>query len=180
VSYARARHADPDLRDPRIQSPGGAPLALKPVDANAALTDALDELRAAIEESGARIDHDVLPTVSGSRKLLTCLFQNLLGNAIKYRSAAPPEVHVRCGWNDNDRKWSFRILDNGRGFKAADAERIFEMFARCDDSDGIPGSGVGLAFCKRIVEAHGGSISAESIPGQGSEFRFVLAAAQQH
>lgn len=153
---------------------GGKPLAMSVVDVNTALNNALESLNASVKESGAILSYGGLATVLGSERLLTCLLQNLIGNAIKYRGANPPEIHVSCAWLDDESKWCFRVADNGRGFKADDQERIFEMFGRGGNVNGVPGTGVGLATCKKIIEAHGGRIWAESKSGKGSEFFFVL------
>lgn len=153
---------------------GGKPVAMSPVDTTAALMNALESLHVTVKESGAQISYGRLPTVLGSEKLLTSLLQNLIGNSIKYRGAKPPEIRLTSAWREDDRKWCFRIADNGRGFKGEDCERIFEMFGRGTNVSGVPGTGIGLATCKRIVEAHGGRIWAESRFGEGSEFYFVL------
>lgn len=148
---------------------------MRPVDTGAVLAAALDSLHAAVKESGALIRCDVLPTVLGSEHLLTCLFQNLIDNAIKYRGPEPPRIQVRCGRCRDDKKmWWFRVIDNGRGFEEADRERVFEMFGRCDNVGDTPGTGIGLAMCKRIVEAHSGRIWAKSSPRRGAQFIFLL------
>ena len=144
------------------------------VDTGFALARARGNLQASIQESGARVVHQSLPVVFGSESLLTCLFQNLIGNAIKFRSPLPPEVHVTTAWSEDEKKWRFRVSDNGRGFKREDAARIFDMFSRCGDNRTIPGSGIGLAICKRIVEDHGGRIWAQPGDHSGAEFVFVL------
>ncbi len=151
-----------------------APL-MRQVDTSTVLTSALNNLHAAVKKSGALIKCDVLPTVFGSEQLLTCLFQNLIDNAIKYRGPEPPRIQVRCGRCHDDKKmWCFRVIDNGRGFGEADHERVFEMFGRCDNVGDTPGTGIGLAMCRRIVEAHGGRIWAKSMPRRGAQFLFVL------
>ena len=156
-----------------VRLSGKAP-EMSDTDANAALAKALANLGALVRESGARIISDALPTITGSESLLTSLFQNIIGNAIHYRGTEPPHIEVRCQQQAEDGAWRFRISDNGRGFDNAAAERIFEMFGRCDEAASVPGTGIGLAFCKRIVEAHGGRIWAESCRGQGAQFYFVL------
>jgi signal transduction histidine kinase len=144
------------------------------VDTNAALNRAHGNLQAGMKESGARIFHESLPAVFGSESLLTCLFQNLICNAIKYRSALTPKVRITTAWIEEESKWLFRVFDNGRGFKCEDTARIFEMFSRCDESRSIPGAGIGLAICKRIVEDHGGRIWAQPASQGGAEFAFLL------
>jgi signal transduction histidine kinase len=147
---------------------------LQPVDANVPLFHALDALLPAIRQSEALVAYDSLPRVLGSEKLLTRMFQNLIANAIKYRSAQPPRIQVRCEWDEGRRNWLIRVIDNGRGIAKSDAARVFDMLARGQDSASIPGNGIGLAICKRIAEAHGGRIWVNSEPGEGSEFVFML------
>jgi len=129
-------------------------------------------LQVAIEESGARITHDVLPVVKADPTQLTQLFQNLIANAIKFRREMPPEIHISA--NRENRFWVFSIRDNGIGLDPAFADRIFTIFQRLHTREGYPGTGMGLAICKRIVERHGGSIRVESEPGRGSTFSFTL------
>ncbi|HME10685.1 MAG TPA: ATP-binding protein [Bryobacteraceae bacterium] len=156
---------------------GTQPIVLEPTDVNAALTGALERLMSLIKESNVTITHDPLPRVSGSEKLLTRVFQNLISNAIKYKSDAPPRIQVRCHWDQSRGNWVFRVIDNGRGVDRRDFNRIFEMFARGRESSAVPGTGIGLAICKRIIEAHGGRIWLKSEPNQGSEFCFALPSA---
>lgn len=133
---------------------------------------ATSQLAHAIEESGAAVTHDPLPTVTAERSQMTRLFLNLIGNAIKYRSSdRPPQIHVSARPEDNF--WIISVEDNGVGFEQKYAEVIFNPFKRLHGRE-YPGSGVGLAICRRIVERHGGKIWAESTPGQGSIFRFKL------
>jgi two-component system, sensor histidine kinase and response regulator len=153
---------------------GTQPVALQPTECNAALAAALERLSASIKESNASITHDQLPRVLGSEKLLTRVFQNLIANAIKYKSDAQPRIDVRCEWDQSRLNWVFRVIDNGRGVDPKDIARVFEMFTRGRDSSSIPGTGIGLAICKRIVEAHGGRIWLKSELNQGSEFCFAL------
>ena len=139
-----------------------------------ALHRALLNLRAAIEESGAQVTHDPLPTVKADETQLTRVFQNLVGNAIKHHNATVPLVHISAD-NVGKAKWVFSVKDNGPGIESQYVERIFGMFQRLHRREEFAGSGIGLAICKRIVERHGGSISVESHPGKGSTFRFALA-----
>jgi len=148
--------------------------ALVETSCNAALQDALDLLNAAIKQSDARVTYNPLPAVRGSSRLLTRLFQNLIGNAIKYRGADCLHVEIRSEWDERYRKWLLCVKDNGRGIPVDDQTRIFEMFFRVRDAASIAGSGIGLAICRRIVETHGGEIWAKSEPGRGSEFWFSL------
>jgi light-regulated signal transduction histidine kinase (bacteriophytochrome) len=137
------------------------------------LQQALLNLRGAIEESGALVTHDPLPNVLADEMQLVQLFQNLVGNAIKYQGPGVPKVHVAAARNGG-KKWSFSVQDNGLGIEPQYFERIFGMFQRLHKREAFAGTGIGLAICKKIVEQHGGSISVESKPGQGSTFRFAL------
>jgi signal transduction histidine kinase len=144
-----------------------------------ALQEAIVNLRAAIEESGARVTHDRLPRVLADKMQLIQLFQNLVGNAIKYQKPGTPEIHVSAAMNGT-KKWSFSVTDNGLGIDPQHFEKIFGMFQRLHGGEEFTGTGIGLALCKKIVERHGGSISVESQPGQGSTFRFALAGGEQN
>ena len=137
-----------------------------------ALQHALMNLRGAIEESGAMVTHDALPFVFADKTQLIQLFQNLIGNAIKYRRGAPL-VHISAV-NNGAKKWVFSVQDNGLGIDSQYFEKIFGMFQRLHTREEFSGTGMGLAICRNIVERHGGSISVESQPGQGSTFRFSL------
>jgi PAS domain S-box-containing protein len=143
-----------------------------------ALRQALLNLRGAIKESGALVTHDPLPTVLADEMQLVQLFQNLVGNAIKYQGPGVPKVHIAAARNSG-KKWSFSVQDNGLGIEPQYFERIFGMFQRLHKREAFAGTGIGLAICKKIVEQHGGSISVESQPGQGSTFRFVLARSER-
>ena len=139
-----------------------------------ALQQALINLRGAVAESGAIVTQDPLPTVLADEMQLIHLFQNLLGNAIKYQNPGIPRVHVSACKN-GENKWIFSVKDNGLGIDSQYFEKIFGMFQRLHKREEFAGTGVGLAICKKIVERHGGSISVESQPGHGSTFRFALA-----
>ena len=139
-----------------------------------ALRQALINLRSAIEESGALVTHDPLPSVMADGGQLIQLFQNLVGNAIKYQSPGVPKVHIAAAKN-GAKKWIFSVQDNGLGIDPQYFERIFGMFQRLHKREEFAGTGIGLAICKKIVERHGGSISVESQLGQGSTFHFALA-----
>jgi PAS domain S-box-containing protein len=144
-----------------------------------ALQNALVNLHGAIEASGAQVTHDPLPFVMADESQLVQLFQNLVGNAIKYQlPGAAPRVHVSAAINGG-RKWQFAVQDNGLGIDAQYFDKIFGMFQRLHKRDEYAGTGIGLAICKKIVERHGGSISVESKSGEGSTFRFALAAAKE-
>lgn len=143
------------------------------ISSEEALQQALINLRGAIEESGALITHDPLPAVVADEMQLVQLFQNLVGNAIKYQKPGTPRVHITAGKNGG-KQWTFSVKDNGLGIDSQYFERIFGMFQRLHKREEFAGTGIGLAICKKIVERHGGTISVESEPGAGSTFRFAL------
>jgi light-regulated signal transduction histidine kinase (bacteriophytochrome) len=145
---------------------------LEPIDCNDVLGAALFNLMIAIRESDARVTHDPLPTVRGDKVQLGQLFQNLLENAIKYRDTRPLEIHVGCE-RDGD-VWRLFVRDNGIGINPEQHQRIFVIFQRLHTRQEYPGTGVGLAICKRVVERHGGKIWVQSEPGKGSTFYFTL------
>jgi PAS domain S-box-containing protein len=147
------------------------------VDTNAAARQALDQLRKTIRESGAVVTRDHLPSIQGDYTGLVQVFQNLLGNAIKFKKDGPPEIHISA--ERQDQSWVFSVRDNGIGVAPEHAGRIFEVFNRLHSRDEIPGSGVGLAICKRIVEYHEGRIWVESRLGEGSTFRFTIPASHR-
>jgi PAS domain S-box-containing protein len=138
-----------------------------------ALERSLLNLRGAIADSGALVTHDPLPAVLADEMQLVQLFQNLVGNAIKYQKAGVPKIHVSASKNGGA-KWTFSVQDNGLGIDPQYFERIFVMFQRLHKREEFAGTGIGLAICKKIVERHGGTISVESQPGHGSTFRFAL------
>jgi PAS domain S-box-containing protein len=140
----------------------------------AALRRALMNLRGAIEESGALVTHDPLPTAMADERQLIQVFQNLIGNAIKYQNPGVPRIHISAARNA-DKKWTFSVQDNGLGIEPQYFEKIFVIFQRLHKRDEFSGTGIGLAICKRIVERHGGTISVESQLGHGSTFTFDLA-----
>jgi signal transduction histidine kinase len=144
------------------------------VDLAASLEEALDDLRAKIEESGARIDHDPLPAVYGSPRSLRRLLRDLLDNAIKFRGEGKPVVRVETQRAEG--MWKVSVIDEGRGFDEAFVAHAFEPFRR-HASNGEPGNGIGLAICRRIVEHHHGRIWIDSSPGQGARVHFTLPAA---
>jgi chemotaxis family two-component system sensor kinase Cph1 len=144
----------------------------KPVNASAALEQAILNLRAAIAESRAKITHDHLPTVPGNESQITRLFQNLISNAIKFRDRTKPEIHVSAA--EKDGQWVFSVRDNGIGIDPNFSERIFRVFQRLHTKEEYEGTGMGLAMCKKIVELHGGRIWVESELGKGSTFYFTL------
>lgn len=113
-----------------------------------------------------------LPTLMANRSELLQLFQNLIGNAIKFRSSAPPEIRISA--EDKNGEWIMSVADNGIGIAPEHAETVFVIFRRLHTHEDYPGSGIGLAICKRIVEEQGGHIWVESQPGKGSKFNFIL------
>jgi PAS domain S-box-containing protein len=164
LAYSRVGTQGSDLRD---------------ISSEDALQQALVNLRGAIKESGALVTHDSLPAVLADETQLTQLFQNLVGNAIKYQSPGVlPKVHIAAAMNGG-KKWIFSVQDNGLGIDSQYFEKIFGMFQRLHKREDFAGTGIGLAICKKIAEQHGSSISVESEPGQGSTFRFALARSER-
>ncbi len=153
----------------RIDTRGKPP---EKTDSSKPLEDAILSLHTSINESGAKITHDKLPTVNIDPIQLTQLFQNLIGNAIKFRSESPLEVHISA--SHKDKAWQFAVKDNGIGIEQQYAERIFLIFQRLHTRKQYPGTGIGLSLCKKIVERHGGKIRVESEPGKGSTFYFTI------
>jgi PAS domain S-box-containing protein len=145
---------------------------LMAVDLNRAVSDALENLQTSISETGTRVEVSPLPTISGDLSRLVQLFQNLIGNAIKFRGKEPLEVRIAA--TPQGTGHLITISDNGIGFEPEHAERIFKMFQRLHPQGRYEGTGIGLALCKRIVVQHGGRIWATSTPGGGSTFSFTL------
>jgi signal transduction histidine kinase len=145
---------------------------LEPTDCETVLKHSLDNLKVAIEENEALITHDPLPTVMGDHLQLGQLFQNLIGNAIKFRGKDPPHIHISA--SQNGIGWTFSIRDNGIGIAPEYVERIFIIFQRLHNREEYPGTGIGLSICKKIVEQHGGRIWVESELGIGATFYFTL------
>ena len=146
---------------------------LSTVDCNQVLSRTLRHFEAAIQESGATVTSDALPTVVAEEPTLERVFRTLIGNAIQYRSEAASRIHISAE-NASDR-WLFSVRDNGIGIDPKDAERVFRMFNRLHGNE-TPGAGVGLALCRKIIERQGGRIWVESVAGRGAAFRFTIPA----
>lgn len=151
----------------------GKPFA--PIDLNEVLAAVRANLRLAIVENGAEIVCAPLPVVSGDQGQLVQLFQNLLANSIRFRSTEPPAIGITA--TPDDGWWRIEVRDNGIGIDPRFSERIFEIFQRLHGRDEYPGTGIGLAICRKIIERHGGTIRVESAPGKGATFVFTLPAA---
>jgi PAS domain S-box-containing protein len=147
--------------------------ALQQISSGNALKEALTNLRATIEESGAVVTQDSLPAVTMDEAQLTQVFQNLVGNAVKYRTAEAPRVHVSAASNGSH-EWIFSVKDNGLGIDPQYFQRIFVIFQRLHGREEFKGTGIGLSICKKIVERLGGKIWVESQPEKGSTFYFNL------
>ena len=143
-----------------------------PVEAADVVKVVCEHLRLAIEEAGARIEVGDMPRVHGDAAQLVQLLQNLVSNALKFRAGEPPRIRIDC--TAGDAGWCFSVRDNGIGIAPEYAERIFVMFQRLHSRTAYPGTGIGLALCKRIVERHGGRLWVEPAEGGGSVFRFTL------
>jgi PAS domain S-box-containing protein len=157
---------------------GAEPSQFTRTDSNAALNKALTNLEGTILEAHAHVTSDPLPTILGNHSQLVQLFQNLIGNALKFHGPLAPRIHVsaelRVASVPQQREWLFSVRDNGIGIDPQHTERIFEIFERLHDQGTYSGTGIGLAICKRIVEGHGGRIWVKSQPGQGSTFYFTI------
>jgi PAS domain S-box-containing protein len=151
--------------------------ALLPVAAGAVLEQVERSLKEAIVEAGATIVAGRMPVVGADESQLGQLFQNLISNAIKFRSKAPPKILISA--KAQGEEWLFTVADNGIGMDMQYADRIFQMFQRLHQRSQFEGSGIGLAIAKRIVERHGGRIWVESQPGEGATFHFTLRAARE-
>jgi two-component system sensor histidine kinase/response regulator len=151
---------------------GAQPPVFQYVDAEAVLMAVLMNLQASIKENDAKVSHDALPSeVTSDFAQLSLVFQNLISNAIKYRRGEPPEIRLWA--EDGDEEWVFHVRDNGLGIEPSFLDQIFRPFKRLHGHE-FPGTGMGLAISKKIVERHGGRIWVESEPGQGSTFSFSI------
>jgi signal transduction histidine kinase len=151
---------------------GSNELEYAPTNVESVLDRTLDDLQAAIAESAVTVTHDPLPTITADDKQLGLLLQNLIGNAIKFRRNGHATVHLAA--QREEQQWRFSVCDNGIGLDLKQSERIFEVFQRLHTCSEYPGTGIGLAICKKIVERHGGRIWVESTPGEGSTFYFTI------
>jgi signal transduction histidine kinase len=139
---------------------------------NRALQEVIEHLDASIRKTGAAVKVEPLPQVLGSRRMMVQLFQNLVGNAIKFHGDAPPAVRVAA--RRGKKNCQITVQDNGIGIPPCDHDRVFGLFERLDTKDPRPGTGIGLAICKKIVDRHGGRIWIESEPGRGATFHVEL------
>ena len=153
----------------RVGTRGKPPV---PTDFERVFLEAMINLKIAVEESGATVTHDKLPTVVADEMQMVQLFQNLIGNAIKFRSCEGPRIHVSARAEGNE--WIFSVHDNGIGIDPQFFDRIFTIFQRLHGRDEYPGTGIGLTVSKKIVERHGGRIWLESEPGKGATFYFTI------
>lgn len=154
---------------------GARAQSLREVNSERVFRQVIQQLDAAIQSAGARVTHEPLPIVFADALQLGLLFQNLLTNAIKFHREESPVVHVSA--TSNGPEWVFAVRDNGIGIEKGFLDRVFVIFERLHSTDRYPGTGIGLAICKKIVERHGGRIWVESEPGSGSTFFFSLPAA---
>ncbi|HVJ68472.1 MAG TPA: ATP-binding protein [Caulifigura sp.] len=157
LQFARATHSAEPLR---------------PVDANVALLEALTSLEVAVRDADANVLRGDLPTVISDHVLLAQLFQNLIGNALKYRSDRPIVVMVNASRSESE--WLFAVADNGIGIPADSREQVFAMFKRIRTGRPVPGTGIGLALCRQIIDHHGGRIWIDSQEGAGSTVYFTI------
>jgi light-regulated signal transduction histidine kinase (bacteriophytochrome) len=151
---------------------GGAKHSFESVDLNCVLKDVLSQLEITIAKNSARIQTNPLPTVNGNRNFLQELFQNLIGNALKFYSEQPLIIQVSAEWRKTE--WIFTIQDNGIGIPPEATEKIFDLFQRIENGTPAEGTGIGLALCKKIVKLHDGHIWVESTPNISTAFHFSL------
>jgi PAS domain S-box-containing protein len=149
----------------------------EPVDLNSAIQRAMANLQASVQESGTILSQDPLPVVQGNPTQLAQLFQNLVGNAIKFRrKGTTPQIAIKCRQQEDH--WVISVQDNGIGIPPEHREKVFAIFQRLHGRKEYPGTGIGLAICKKIIEQHGGRIWVDSQQGEGSTFFFTLPKAQ--
>ncbi len=161
------------LVQPSVSS-SNRPSVISAVDCSRLVSGVVSDLQAAIDSSGGSVEVGSLPFIAGDEQALRRLFQNLISNGLKFRAEAPPLV--RIGATLEGDRWCFAVRDNGIGIELDDQKRVFEMFTRGRHDNPFPGTGIGLAVCKRVIEAHGGRIWLESTPWQGTTVLFTLPA----
>lgn len=149
-----------------------AKLEFGPVSMKSVLTQAISNLKVTIDECDAQITSDLLPDVTANQGQMIQLMQNLIGNALKFRRELPPKIHISC--EKGKTEWTFAVRDNGIGIDEEYKDRIFVIFQRLHGRDQHPGTGIGLAVCKKIIERHNGQIWVESKVGEGASFYFTL------
>jgi hypothetical protein len=142
------------------------------VDCDRLVSRLVESMAFTIESAEGLVTHDRLPSIIAHESSLVQLFQNLIGNALKFRGEQPPRIHISARQVDNE--WVFSVRDNGIGIEPQYRERIFMIFQRLHARDKYPGTGIGLSICKKIVENLGGRIWMESEPGQGTTFTFAV------
>lgn len=151
---------------------GAQSLHLRPVPLIRVFRETMENLKLSVAETGAEVTHGYLPEVEADQAQMTLLFQNLVENALKFHGAKRPRIHL-FAWAEED-QWVIRVKDNGIGIEPEYFDKIFEVFQRLHPRDKYPGTGIGLALCKKIVEQHKGMIWVESEPGKGSVFCFTI------
>jgi light-regulated signal transduction histidine kinase (bacteriophytochrome) len=151
---------------------GRGDTSVERTDLSLLIKQLLIDLESLIQESGAIVTYDDLPSITANPTEMTQLFQNLVGNAIKFHGKERPEIHISAA--RGEKEWTFSVCDNGIGIDPPSIGRIFQLFQRLHTKQEYPGTGIGLAVCKKVVERRGGRIWAESEPGKGSAFYFTL------
>jgi light-regulated signal transduction histidine kinase (bacteriophytochrome) len=151
----------------------GAP-PMKEFSGEAALREAMNNLSLRVQETGASVTHDPLPTVVSCQAQVVQILQNLIGNALKYHGDGIPEIHVAA--RKGEQEWIFSVADNGIGIDSKYFDRIFQIFQRLHSREEYEGTGIGLAICQRILQQQGGRIWVESVVGEGATFHFSLPA----
>jgi light-regulated signal transduction histidine kinase (bacteriophytochrome) len=146
------------------------------INCNQIVEDVKERLKTAIATTEAEITYDSLPSIKADPILLIQLFQNLIDNAIKYRSQEKPKIHISAQFIEelNKKKWLFSFADNGIGIEENEQKQIFLLFKRLNENTTDKGSGIGLAICEKVVKYHGGTIWVESKKGEGSKFCFTI------
>ena len=151
---------------------GAGDRVLRPIDCERVLECSLANLQATLDESRAVVTHEPLPTVIADEGLLVQVLQNLIGNAVKFKGTETPRVHIKADRQVD--QWAFSVRDNGIGIDPQFKERIFEIFQRLHNRTAFPGTGIGLAICKKAIERHGGRIWVDSETGEGASFHFTI------